>query len=491
MAISKSKTLSYRIALASGLSAALIFIAYVLVMVLAGTPLLPDHPSQFAVLSVALGFLGIGVLMLVVQRLVERLLGARLARLRATVAQAAAGNPVVRAAEDSEDEVGELSVSFNHLLRTITDLSARNIDSDLELGAARRELTLKATIEEKNRIIEATNARLEERLHDISTLLDLSQALNQDLGLDGAITRLVEFVSRRLRVDWFVLLLADEAGEILEARGVWGFPRPEDLVGVTFTLGEGIVGTVFESGHRIVLPDIAAEERFTSFKGRAQMSGSFVGIPARFSDNRVGVLAFGRRRLDAFEASYVDFLQIVTNHVAMVIRNARLYERMKELATQDELTGLANRRYLLQRMEHEFRRHKRFGTPMAVLMVDVDHFKRVNDRYGHPAGDAVLREVARALESAVRDVDVVGRYGGEEFSVVLPSTRSDAALLVADKVRLAVQERCTRPGDEGAVTVSVGVGVASETTDTVHSLIDIADQALYRAKTGGRNRVGA
>lgn len=491
MTDSKRKPLSRKIALMSSVAAAVIFTAYVLVMALAGTPLLPEHPSQFALLTIALGLIGLAALVLVVQRVVERLLGRRLAHLRATVSAAAAGNPVVRADEEGDDEVSDLSSSFNHLLRTITDLSANIIDSDLELDAVRRELTLKATIEEKNRIIEATNARLEERLQDISTLLDLSQSLNRDLGLDGAVDRLVEFVSQRLRVDWFVLLLADEAGRTLESRGVWGFPQPEELKGISFDLGEGVVGTVFETGTRMVLPDVAREDRFTNFQGRVQLEGSFVAIPARFSGNRVGVLAFGRRRVDAFEPSYVDFLQIVTNHVAMVVRNARLYERMRELATQDDLTALANRRNLLQRMEHEFKRHRRFGTPMAVLMVDVDHFKRVNDQHGHSAGDRVLVEVATALESAVRDVDVVGRYGGEEFAIVLPSTTADSALVVADKVREAVQARCAGPNGMGPVTISVGVGVASEATDSVHALIDVADQALYRAKSGGRNRISA
>ena len=485
----KPKTLAHKIALAASVAAAAIFAAYVLLMLIAGTPLLPEHPTQFAMLTVALGLIGLTVLLLVVQRIVDRVLGVRLAGLRATMAAAAGGNPVVRADEEGDDEVSELSRSFNHLLRTITDLSANIIDSDLELDAVRRELTLKATIEEKNRIIEATNARLEERLQDISTLLDLSQSLNRDLGLDGAVDRLVEFVSQRLRVDWFVLLLADEAGRTLESRGVWGFPQPEELKGISFDLGEGVVGTVFETGTRMVLPDVAREDRFTNFQGRVQLEGSFVAIPARFSGNRVGVLAFGRRRVDAFEPSYVDFLQIVTNHVAMVVRNARLYERMRELATQDELTGLANRRNLLQRMEHEFRRHRRFGTSMALLMVDVDHFKRVNDQHGHVVGDHVLREVAVALHDAVRDVDVVGRYGGEEFAIVLPNTTAEAALVVADKVRETVQSHCAGPVVH--VTISVGVGVASEATATVHALIDVADQALYRAKSSGRNRVSA
>lgn len=483
------RSLSRTIALASSMAAAVIFAIYVALMVVAGAPLLPEHPTQFGLLTLALGLLGLAALVLVVQRLVDRLLGARLTRLQVTVAAAAGGNTVIRAGDEHEDELGELSGSFNQLLRTITDLNADIIDSDLELDAARRELTLKATIEEKNRIIEATNARLEERLQDISTLLELTQAMNRDPGLDGAIERLVEFVSQRLRVDWFVLLLADEAGEVLEARGIWGFPNLDELKGTAFRLGEGVVGTVFESGNRMVLPDVAREPRFTAFHGRAHIEGSFVAIPARFGGQRIGVLSFGRRRVDAFEAGYIDFLQIVTNHVSMVVRNARLYERMRELATQDDLTGLANRRHLLQRMEHEFRRHKRFGTPMAVLMVDVDHFKRFNDKHGHTVGDVVLQRVARALEHSVRDVDVVGRYGGEEFAIVLPNTTATSAVLVADKVREAVAEHCS--GDEviGPVTISVGVGSASEAVDSVTGVIDVADQALYRAKSSGRNRV--
>jgi diguanylate cyclase (GGDEF)-like protein len=455
-----------------------------------GNRLLHADERTFALVAIGLGVLGLVGLAISVQFVVRRLLSDPLDQLRRKMTAASEGNFLVRAEEGRDDEIGQLSHSFNDMLRKITELNANIIDSDLELDVARRELMLKATIEEKNRIIEATNARLEERLADISTLLDLSAALNRNLELSGAVERLVEFVSRRLHVDWFVFLLADEDGEQLDVRGIFGFPGHPELSEVSFGLGEGIVGAAFEAGQRIYLPDVSKEPLFTSFKGKTKIEGSFLALPARFSGHRVGVLAFGRRKLDAFTQGNIDFLQIVSNHVAMVVRNARMYERTKELATQDELTGLANRRHLLERMEHEFRRHRRFSTPMAVLMIDIDHFKRYNDEHGHSYGDEVLRRVARVLEASMRDVDVIGRYGGEEFAILLPSANAEQALIVADKLRRNVAEQTQDMGGTG-VTISVGLAVADHATTSPMELIELADQALYRAKAEGRNRVSA
>ena len=170
-----------------------------------------------------------------------------------------------------------------------------------------------------------------------------------------------------------------------------------------------------------------------------------------------------------------------------MVKNATL----ARLSTVDALTGLRNRRYVDELLSIEFLRAKRYGTPLSILLADLDHFKAVNDRWGHPAGDAVLRTVAGILLGSLRATDTGGRYGGEELLVVLPQTDAEAAMIVAERWRMAVAETPTRTpaGEEILVTLSVGIAERSDAMETPADLVTLADEALYRAKQSGRNRI--
>ena len=165
--------------------------------------------------------------------------------------------------------------------------------------------------------------------------------------------------------------------------------------------------------------------------------------------------------------------------------------RLEQLAVQDELTGLYNYRYLHSRLAEEFKRSERYRDPLACAMVDIDHFKRVNDQHGHDVGDVVLAGVAQRLRDAVREIDVVARYGGEEFLLVLPSTHFSGALTVADRVWRAVgASPIAGPSGRHEVTVSVGVALfPSRDVKNKDQLLKAADRALYQAKADGRNRI--
>jgi diguanylate cyclase (GGDEF)-like protein len=171
-------------------------------------------------------------------------------------------------------------------------------------------------------------------------------------------------------------------------------------------------------------------------------------------------------------------------------RLVRLFGGMQRMAERDALTGLANRRRFRAAGEREQRRSRRFGHPLAALMLDLDHFKQVNDRYGHGAGDDVLGEVARRIQATVREIDLAARYGGEEFAVLLPETSLDTAREVAERIRLAVMNApaVTRQGPV-AVTLSAGVAVLDRRGGDFDALLEAADAALYQAKTAGRNQV--
>lgn len=169
----------------------------------------------------------------------------------------------------------------------------------------------------------------------------------------------------------------------------------------------------------------------------------------------------------------------------------RAREELRVQATHDPLTGLCNHAEILGRLRVEVERARRQGTPVGVVMADLDYFKRINDTYGHPAGDTVLREVARRFRSAVRPYDSVGRYGGEEFMVVFPGCNSAAAVQQAERLRMSIREEpIALAGKSVAVTLSLGVAAAADPGSwDSESLLRLADTALYRAKAGGRDRV--
>jgi diguanylate cyclase (GGDEF)-like protein len=181
----------------------------------------------------------------------------------------------------------------------------------------------------------------------------------------------------------------------------------------------------------------------------------------------------------------------LTQPAAMAVENARLFDEVQRLATLDGLTGTYNRRHFMELAHLAFESARRFGQPLTAVMLDVDHFKSINDEYGHHVGDQVLRTLAERCRSTLRTIDVLGRYGGEEFAILLPgTTRRNAATILAERIRHRVAEELvhTDAGPVG-VTVSVGVAAMETTTRNPEELFKRADAALYEAKQAGRNRV--
>jgi two-component system cell cycle response regulator len=219
--------------------------------------------------------------------------------------------------------------------------------------------------------------------------------------------------------------------------------------------------------------------------------GGFAAYPVRTNDALAGVLAFAGKAAARISGDAETFLSTAAQQAKIVMENSRLYDKVKSLSIRDSLTGLFNHRHTMEQVASEFGRVGRYEGGVSLLMVDIDHFKKVNDAQGHQAGDVVLRDVARILKDTLRVVDSVGRYGGEEFVCILPHTNYDEALQTAERVRAAIAEHAFRTGPrETRVTVSVGVATYPSTrVDSPGGLLREADKALYRAKEGGRNRV--
>ena len=208
-------------------------------------------------------------------------------------------------------------------------------------------------------------------------------------------------------------------------------------------------------------------------------------------DEVFGVVGLAGKEDVAFDPSAVQAAARFVDQVAVLLRLAFLDEQVREKSIRDGLTNLFNRRYFQEEgLSHEVSRSQRDGAPLGLLFIDVDHFKRINDRYGHPAGDQVLRELARRIRFSLRDVDGLYRYGGEEFVALLPGCSADEAAKAAERVRLAVE--ALRPGEGGlpeSMTVSLGVAGFPRPFPTAERLVKAADEAVYEAKRLGRNRV--
>jgi two-component system, cell cycle response regulator len=212
------------------------------------------------------------------------------------------------------------------------------------------------------------------------------------------------------------------------------------------------------------------------------------------TDSRVSGLRIGADDYVCKPYDDRELLARVTNLVRLKRMHDQIHDartRLEALAISDELTGLYNYRYLHTRLNEEFKRSERYRDPLACVMLDIDHFKRINDRYGHDVGDVVLRETSARVRRAVREIDVVTRYGGEEFLLVLPSTNFSGALAVADRVWRAVGgEPFTLATGSERISVSVGVAVfPSRDIKSKDQLIKAADKALYQAKNEGRDRI--
>jgi diguanylate cyclase (GGDEF)-like protein len=226
----------------------------------------------------------------------------------------------------------------------------------------------------------------------------------------------------------------------------------------------------------------------TSESGLYVETGSRMCIPLVSFGQTLGVLALDSDRRGAFNANDTQPLESVADIVSTAIQNAHYIERVKQLAYRDGLTGIFNRRFFELRMVEEIERARRFNSGLGVIMIDIDQFKRLNDEFGHLLGDEVLRQVSSLLHQQLRKIDVVCRYGGEEFSILLSQTSPQHSLAVAEKLRRMV-ERWQFPGVPRPVTISAGTANYPDHGTTRDELVKAADAGLYAAKQAGRNRV--
>ncbi len=400
-----------------------------------------------------------------------------LRRLAALMHRAQDGDLLVRADTRGTDEISLLGRAFNQMLARLTSMKVEEIDTHRDLALTKEKLALKE--------------KLEERLTELSLLFDVAHSLNSTLELNEMLERITRLVVERLRIPNFSIMLLNAEG-LLEIRSAW--PQHRGSEGLTFALGEGACGRAAETQRAVYLPDVS--DRSSIFARRNLVGGtdhgSLLAVPMVHMNTLLGVMNFQRLEIASFSPEELELLTAVADQAATAVKNARLHAETVQLTLTDPLTGAPNRRHLFNRLELELARAERYDSPLSVIMVDVDHFKRLNDTAGHRTGDEALRKVCDVLRGRVRKVDTLARYGGEEFMVLLPQTSKADAMEVGEKLRRAVLESpalASPSQPTGHITISLGVASYPVDATEQDTLVDCADAALYGSKRGGRNRV--
>jgi diguanylate cyclase (GGDEF)-like protein len=321
----------------------------------------------------------------------------------------------------------------------------------------------------------------------------VAKALTSMLDLDSILQAIMDKMAEYFRPDTWSLLMVDEDRQELYFAIAVG-DAADALKNVRLKVGEGIAGWVAKHGEQLIVPDVQSDPRFakriddmTKWETR-----SIICVPLRSKHRVLGVIQLVNVNMTGFKDEEVFFLQALCDYAAIAIENARAVEKIQELTITDDVTGLFNARHLYKTLETEVYRSARFGYEFTVLFIDLDHFKQVNDTYGHLVGSKLLAEIGYLIKAQLRLIDFAFRYGGDEFVILLPQTAKDSAVHVAKRLRdnLRSTKFCSEEGLNLNVKASIGLATYPHDAKTPHDIIRQADEMMYLVKNTTRDNIG-
>jgi len=382
------------------------------------------------------------------------------------------------------------------LTRTITDPLSKLVQASLKISQgdlstpvqvnSRDEIgDLAATLEMMRISLGRTQENLRGRIEELATLYDVGKAIGSTLNLQELLNLILDMVMKLVGAEKGSIMLLDE--ETQELHIAVGKGLDVDVMEKTrVRVGEQVSGYVLETGKPLLIPDSMKSSSFLNLKNTKIEQGALLAVPLITKDKKLGVLNISKSTPYSLGERDLEFFKALSNQAAMAIENARLYE----MAIKDEMTKLYVRRYFDQRLKDEFRRWRRYKTPITLILLDIDHFKSFNDTYGHKCGDDVLIFLSAAMKDCMRNVDIVSRYGGEEFAILCPEQALDDSKVPAERLRKRIEESpITLAGHEVNCTISIGVASQPGGGESPEEMYENADKALYHAKNTGRNRV--
>jgi diguanylate cyclase (GGDEF)-like protein len=326
----------------------------------------------------------------------------------------------------------------------------------------------------------------------LGILADIVKTANSILEPRRVIESIMAKIQQLIPSEAWSMLLVDEESQELTFELALG-EKGKDVASFRVKMGEGVAGWVAQTGQPAIVNDTASDARFTgkfdsqtSFRTR-----SILCAPLISRGRTIGVVEIINRRGGRFTRPDLSLLMMLVEPCAIAIENALLFQRAEQLTITDDLTKLFNSRYLNLYIGREIKRCKRHGIPLAVIFLDLDGFKGINDLYGHLAGSRTLAEVGSILAVSVRETDVLARYGGDEFVVVLPETPAAGALVIAERIRRAIEQHAflQAQGVQARISASLGIASYPDHALTPEGLIQKADQAMYRVKERDKNGI--
>jgi len=335
-------------------------------------------------------------------------------------------------------------------------------------------------------------ATLQTTARRLAILTDVVKTANSILEPRKVIELVVEKIRQLIPSEAWSLLMVDEEKQELVFEAALG-AKGREVQALRPKIGEGVAGWVAESGKPAIVNDAARDPRFspsvdakTSFETR-----SILCAPLISRGRTIGVLEILNKKGGPFSKRDLELVLTLVEPCAIAIENAILFQRTEQLTITDDLTRLFNSRYLNLYLGREIKRCKRHGIPLSVIFLDLDGFKSINDQYGHLAGSGTLTEVGGILALGVRESDILARYGGDEFVVVLPETPASGALVIAERLRRAIEEhRFLEPqGIAARISASFGISTYPDHALSPEGLIQKADQAMYRVKEREKNGI--
>ncbi len=343
---------------------------------------------------------------------------------------------------------------------------------------------LTATFDEMRVNLRTTKADLDYRILQLSTLYEVGKAISSELDFRKLQNMILEIVVKVVKAEKGSLMLIDDAEKNLTIGVAVGLSE-EITRDTRLEIGESVAGWVVKNRQPLFAGNVETDATFQSIKKKNIRTGTMMCAPLTAKDKILGTLNISRSEPDSFSEKDFELFINLANQAAIAIDNARLYR----YAVTDEMTRLYNHRYFQQRLDEEIQRADRYENHVSLIILDVDHFKKFNDTFGHPEGDRVLKTVARLIEKNVREIDIPARYGGEEFVVICPEKNGEGSLIPAERIRAAIADFDFRiNGERVTLTVSLGVSCYPDAAKSKADLIQKADFALYYSKQHGRNQ---
>jgi diguanylate cyclase (GGDEF)-like protein len=326
----------------------------------------------------------------------------------------------------------------------------------------------------------------------LNILTDIVKTANSILEPRKVIETIMAKVQQLIPSEAWSMLMVDEGRQELTFELALG-EKGKDVSSFRVKIGEGIAGWVAQTGKPTIVNDVSKDPRFAAkFDSETQFkTRSILCAPLISRGRTIGVVEIINRTGGRFTQGDLEILLTLVEPCAIAIENAMLFQRAEQLTITDDLTKLFNSRYLNLYIGREIKRCKRHGIPLSVIFLDLDGFKGINDQYGHLAGSRTLTEVGTILAVAVRESDILARYGGDEFVVVLPETPPSGALVIAERIRKAIESHRFLSEQGLAARISASFGIASypDHALTPEGLIQKADQAMYRVKERDKNGI--